>query len=128
MMECNEGRIYNNDFSFNSGIGIGMYRSSRNSVMYNRIIFNIRGYSHGVYNRGQDGAGILVYEQSSNNLFYKNNVTHGEMVFLWAGQSTMDSGKGSCNDNVILKTIFLCTNQWNRSHLQPQYHFLQPHF
>ena len=92
MTECNDGMIYNNDFSFNSGIGIGMYRSSRNKIMYNRIIFNVRGYSHGVYNRGQDSAGILVYEQSSNNLFYKNNVTHGgDGFFLWAGQTTMDS-------------------------------------
>jgi hypothetical protein len=28
MTECNYGLIYNNDFSFNSGIGIGMYKSS----------------------------------------------------------------------------------------------------
>ena len=107
MTECNDGMIYNNDFSFNSGIGIGMYRSSRNSVMYNKVIFNVRGYSHGVYNRGQDSAGMLVYEQSNNNLFYKNNVTHGgDGFFLWAGQSTMDSGKGGCNDNVILRNDF----------------------
>jgi parallel beta-helix repeat protein len=107
MRQCNDGMIYNNDFSFNSGIGIGMYRSNRNSIMYNRIIFNVRGYSHAVYSRGQDSAGILVYEQSSNNLFYKNNVTHGgDGLFLWAGQTTMDSGKGGCNDNVITKNDF----------------------
>ncbi len=107
LMECNDGLIVNNDFSFNSGIGIGMYRSCRNKVMYNRIIFNVRGYSHGVYNRGQDSAGILVYEQSNNNIFYKNNVTHGgDGFFLWAGQTTMDSGKGGCNDNVIMSNDF----------------------
>ncbi|OQY93898.1 MAG: hypothetical protein B6D37_10565 [Sphingobacteriales bacterium UTBCD1] len=107
MTECNDGMIYNNDFSFNSGIGIGMYRSSRNKVMYNRLIFNVRGYSDGVYNRGQDSAGILVYEQSSDNLFYKNNVTHGgDGFFLWAGQTTMDTGKGGCNDNVIMGNDF----------------------
>src|SRR6266480_4726922 len=27
MTQCNDGMIYNNDFSFNSGIGIGLYRS-----------------------------------------------------------------------------------------------------
>ncbi|MCZ2459199.1 MAG: right-handed parallel beta-helix repeat-containing protein [Chitinophagales bacterium] len=107
MTECNDGMIYNNDFSFNSGIGIGMYHSSRNKVMYNRLIFNVRGYSDGVYNRGQDSAGILVYEQSNNNLFYKNNVTHGgDGFFLWAGQTTMDTGKGGCNDNVIISNDF----------------------
>lgn len=107
MMECNGGLVMNNDFSFNSGIGIGMYKSSHNRVMYNRVIFNVRGYSHGVFNRGQDSAGMLVYEQSSNNVFYKNNVTHGgDGFFLWAGQTTMDTGKGGCNDNLLLENDF----------------------
>lgn len=107
MTGSDDGLIYNNDFSFNSGIGIGMYRSERNKVMYNRVIFNVRGYSHGVYNRGQDSAGILVYEQSNQNLFYKNAVTHGgDGFFLWAGQTTMDSGTGGCNDNVLLENDF----------------------
>ncbi len=107
MTSCNNGMIYGNDFSFNSGIGIGMYRSSRNKVMNNRVIFNVRGYSHGVYNRGQDSAGILVYEQSNENFFYKNNVTHGgDGFFLWAGQSTMETGKGGCNDNILLGNDF----------------------
>lgn len=107
MTECNDGMIYNNDFSFNSGIGLGLYRSNRNKIMYNKIIFNVRGYSHGVYNRGQDSAGILVYEQSSNNLFYKNAVTHsGDGFFLWAGQTTMDTGEGGCNDNIVMNNDF----------------------
>jgi parallel beta-helix repeat protein len=107
MTACNDAMIYNNDFSFNSGIGIGFYRCNRNNVMYNRVIFNVRGYSHGVYNRGQDSAGILVYEQSSNNFFFRNNVTHGgDGFFLWAGQTTMDSGQGGCNDNILLGNDF----------------------
>ena len=107
MTECNGGLVVNNDFSFNSGIGIGMYKSSHNRVMYNRVIFNVRGYSHGVFNRGQDSAGMLVYEQSSNNVFYKNNVTHGgDGFFLWAGQTTMDTGEGGCNDNLLLENDF----------------------
>jgi parallel beta-helix repeat protein len=102
MMECDSGVIEHNDFSFNSGIGIGIYRSSGNYVQFNRLIFNVRGYSHGVYNRGQDSAGILVFEQSSANHFYYNNVTHGgDGFFLWAGQYTMDSGKGGCNNNIL---------------------------
>jgi parallel beta-helix repeat protein len=107
MMECNDGKIYNNDFSFNSGIGIGMYRCTGNEVSYNKLDFNVRGYSHGVYNRGQDSAGILVYEQSNHNTFYKNSVTHGgDGFFLWAGQTTMDSGQGGCNDNLLLDNDF----------------------
>ena len=107
MTNCDDALIYNNDFSFNSGIGLGMYRCERNKVLYNKINFNVRGYSHGVYSRGQDSAGILVYEQSNENLFYKNSVTHGgDGFFLWAGQTTMDSGKGGCNDNVLLSNDF----------------------
>jgi parallel beta-helix repeat protein len=84
-----------------------MYRSNRNKVVYNRVIFNVRGYSDGVYNRGQDSAGILVYEQSSFNWFFWNDVTHGgDGFFLWAGQTTMDSGEGGCNDNIIYKNDF----------------------
>lgn len=107
MTNCNDGLVINNDFSFNSGIGIGMYRCGFNEVAYNKIDFNVRGYSDGVYSRGQDSAGILVYEQSTNNLFYKNSVTHGgDGFFLWAGQTTMDSGKGGCNDNILFGNDF----------------------
>jgi len=107
MTECNNALIYNNDFSFNSGIGIGMYRCSGNKVLYNRVDFNVRGYSHGVYQRGQDSAGMLVYEQSSNNVFYRNSATHsGDGFFLWAGQTTMDTGGGGCNDNLIMENDF----------------------
>ena len=107
MTDCNDGLVMNNDFSFNSGIGIGMYRCNYNEVVYNKIDFNVRGYSHGIYNRGQDSSGILVFEQSSHNLVYKNSVTHsGDGFFLWAGQTTMDSGGGGCNDNLILGNDF----------------------
>jgi parallel beta-helix repeat protein len=107
MTECNFAMIYNNDLSFNSGIGIGLYKCNFNKILYNKINFNVRGYSHGVYNRGQDSAGILMYEQSNNNLIYKNSVTHGgDGFFLWAGQTTMDTGEGGCNDNQIMENDF----------------------
>ena len=43
--------IYDNDFSFNSGWGIALWRSSRNIVARNRCDWCVRGYSHGVYDR-----------------------------------------------------------------------------
>ena len=99
--------VHDNDFSFNSGLGVGMYRSTHNHVLHNRVEFDVRGYSHGYYRRGQDSAGILMYEQSSGNLVAYNTVTHGgDGLFLWAGQSTMDSGKGGANDNVFLRNDF----------------------
>ncbi|MGE3108904.1 MAG: right-handed parallel beta-helix repeat-containing protein [Phycisphaerales bacterium] len=82
----NDSRIFDNDFSFNSGWGIFLYRSSGNVVTRNACDFNIRGYSHGVYNRGQDSAGILLFEQSSNNTIADNSATHcGDGVFAFAG-------------------------------------------
>lgn len=107
MTHCNDGLFYNNIIEFNSGIGIGMYRSSRNRIMHNRLNFNVRGYSHGFYSRGQDSAGILVYEQSNNNVFAYNSATHsGDGFFLWAGQQTMDTGEGGCNGNILYENDF----------------------
>lgn len=104
---CNDGLFYNNSIQFNSGVGIGLYRSSRNRIMHNRLDWNVRGYSHGFYQRGQDSAGLLVYEQSSENTFAYNSATHsGDGFFLWAGQSTMDTGEGGCNGNLIYGNDF----------------------
>lgn len=83
MVRTTEGLITGNNFSFNSAIGIGMYRSNNNQVISNRLDFNVRGYSHGFYNRGQDSAGILVFEQCNENTFAFNSVTHGEMAFFY---------------------------------------------
>jgi parallel beta-helix repeat protein len=95
-------RVHHNTIQFNSGLGIGMYRSSWNWLYNNRLDFNVRGYSNGFYWRGQDSADLLMFEQSSNNLVDFNSATHGgDGLFLWAGQSTMDSGEGGATDNIF---------------------------
>ena len=58
-------KIWNNTFQFLSGLGVGLYRTTDSTIMHNRIDWCVRGYSHGFYNRGQDSAGLLMYEQSS---------------------------------------------------------------
>lgn len=99
-------RIWNNTFSFNSGVGLAMYRSSDNVIMHNHIDFDVRGYSK-FYRRGQDSAGLLMYEQSSRNVVAYNSVTHGgDGLFLWAGQQTMDTGLGGANDNLFYENDF----------------------
>lgn len=107
MTGCAFSEVFDNNFSFNSGIGIGLYRSSNNRIYHNILNYNVRGFSFGKYYRGQDSAGILVFEQCNNNLIAFNAVTHsGDGFFLWAGQYTMDTGKGGCNDNLIYSNDF----------------------
>ena len=85
-----ESLIYDNDFSFLSGWGVAMWRSSRNVVSRNALDFCVRGYSHGVYNRGQDSAGLLMFEQCSGNVIAENSITHGgDGIFAFAGQEAL---------------------------------------
>lgn len=107
LVRSNGIRIWNNDFSFNSGVGIGLYRSTGNSIMHNRVDYNVRGYSDRFYRRGQDAADLLMYEQSNKNIVAYNAMTHGgDGVFLWAGQTTMDTGEGGANDNLFFGNDF----------------------
>lgn len=108
LVRCTGGEVYDNDMSFNSGWGLAMYRSSRNRVAHNKFDWCIRGYSHGVYNRGQDSAGILVYEQCCDNVFAFNSATHGgDGFFLFAGLETLDeTGTGGCNRNLVYGNDF----------------------
>jgi nitrous oxidase accessory protein NosD len=95
-------RIWNNTFSWNSGLGLGLYRTTDSVIEHNRLDWDVRGYSHGFYYRGQDSAALLMYEQSSRNVVAYNSATHGgDGLFLWAGQSTMDTGQGGANDNLF---------------------------
>ena len=108
LVRSQEGEVYDNDCSFNSGWGLAMYRSCRNRVAHNKFDWCIRGYSHGVYNRGQDSAGILVFEQCSDNVFALNGATHGgDGFFLFAGLETIEeTGQGGCNRNIVYGNDF----------------------
>lgn len=110
LTRCDAPRVEDCDFSFLSGWGIAMYRSSHGSVTGNRCDFCVRGYSHGVYARGQDSAGILVFEQCSDNRFLENSATHsGDGFFLYAGNETLKrTGQGGCNGNAVAGNDFSC--------------------
>ena len=113
----NDSLIYDNDCSFLSGWGLAMWRSNRNLVSRNALDFCVRGYSHGVYNRGQDSAGILMFEQCSQNIFAENSVTHGgDGIFGFAGREAIgeaappagndgkpfDYKRRGCSDNLFI--------------------------
>src|SRR5258708_11805353 len=95
LARSNGAKIWNNNFSFLSGIGIGLYRASGNTIQHNKVDWCVRGYSHTFYNRGQDSAGIPIYEQSDKTLGPFNSVRRGGAGrFLWPGRSPLDSGGG----------------------------------
>ncbi len=102
--------IYDNDMSFLSGWGLALYRSSRNKIARNSFDFCIRGYSHGVYARGQDSAGILLFEQSCDNTIALNSATHGgDGLFGFAGNDALEHGERAgvgCNRNLIYGNDF----------------------
>jgi parallel beta-helix repeat protein len=86
----NDSQIYDNDCSFLSGWGLALWMSSGNKITRNAFDFCIRGHVEDVYNRGQDSAGILCFEQSSDNLFAENSVTHGgDGFFGFAGHNAI---------------------------------------
>jgi len=107
MVRSTRLEVWNNNFSYLSGLGIGLYRSSDNRILHNRVDYAVRGYREGGYSRGQDSAALLLYEQSSRNVVAYNSLTHsGDGLFLWAGQSTMDTGQGGANDNLFFGNDF----------------------
>jgi len=91
LTRCEGTSVYDCDFSFLSGWGIALYRTNRSLVSRNRFDHCVRGYSHGVYWRGQDSAGILMFERCSDNVFAENSATHGgDGVFLFAGRDSVE--------------------------------------
>ena len=112
----NDAKIYDNNFSFNSGWGIAMWRSCRNVITRNALDFCVRGYSHGVYNRGQDAAGILMFEQNNENIIAENSATHGgDCFFGHAGKDALGNTfehpaewykRRGNNDNLLINNDF----------------------
>ncbi|MFO0833571.1 MAG: right-handed parallel beta-helix repeat-containing protein [Phycisphaerales bacterium] len=109
----NDSQIYDNDCSFLSGWGVAMWRSNGNVICRNALDFCVRGHVEGVYNRGQDSAGILMFEQCSDNQVLENSVTHcGDGIFGFAGieaigqtpapAADFDYKRKGCNDNLFM--------------------------
>ncbi|MEY2745965.1 MAG: hypothetical protein RL112_1007 [Planctomycetota bacterium] len=88
--------VWDCDASFLSGWGLALHRSSGNIVAHSRFDWCVRGYSHGRYWRGQDSAGILLFERSSDNLVWRTSATHGgDGVFLFAGRDLVEGRAAS---------------------------------
>lgn len=105
---CRGAVVTGNDFSRSSGWGVALWRTDEGRFEGNRCDLCVRGWSDGVYARGQDSAGFLVFEQCSRNVFVGNSATHsGDGFFLYAGHETLRrTGTGGCNDNVVADNDF----------------------
>ncbi len=98
--------VRENDFSFNSAFGIGLYGSSDNVVCWNRADFVNRPWGGGW---GGDSAGMAVVNGSNGNFIVGNSLTHGGDGFFLTdrvngGYDDRDKAfhiDGSCNDNVV---------------------------
>jgi hypothetical protein len=115
LTRCKGAKVYDCDFSFLSGWGIALYRSSDNVLAKNRCDYCVRGYSHGVYWRGQDSAAILLFERCCDNLIAQNSATHsGDGLFMFAGRDLVDGkaaargeqAPGGCDRNTIFRNDF----------------------
>jgi hypothetical protein len=88
----NNGVLERNDCSFLSGWGLAMWRASGHLIRGNRFDFCVRGHVEGVYNRGQDSAGILMFEACFGNSVVGNSVTHGgDGVFGFGGNDAIET-------------------------------------
>ncbi len=86
----NGATVTKNDCSFLSGWGLAMWRASQNTINENRFDFCVRGHVEGVYNRGQDSAGILMFEACTENTVVRNSCTHsGDGIFGFGGNDAV---------------------------------------
>lgn len=108
-------QVSDNDFSFLSGWGLALYRTSDCKVGHNAFDYCVRGFADGAYWRGQDSAAILLFERCSRNVFACNTGTHsGDGVFLYAGQDTVagrafergEEGAGGSDRNIWYRNDF----------------------
>ncbi len=110
----NGSRVYDCDASFLTGWGLALWRSSDNLISRNAFDFCVRGHSEGTYNRGQDSAGILFFEQCNRNVIVENSATHGgDSFFGFGGLDALGEGEYArreqdrtrlgCNDNIFLR-------------------------
>ncbi|MCC5823988.1 MAG: right-handed parallel beta-helix repeat-containing protein [Planctomycetes bacterium] len=105
-----DGVVRGNDCSFLSGWGLAMWRASGHEITENRFDFCVRGHVEGVYNRGQDSAGILMFEACRDNRVVSNSATHsGDGVFGFGGNDAIETVQegpwGNANNRFIANDL-----------------------
>jgi parallel beta-helix repeat protein len=76
--------LADNDVSRNSGWGIHLWKSSRNTIVRNQAAENVRCESK-TYSRGCDSAALLLRQQSDSNTISDNDLTRSGDGFFLSG-------------------------------------------
>jgi parallel beta-helix repeat protein len=106
LVKSNSNRIVGCDFSYNSGWGIALCRSSDNLICWNHADFVNRPWAGGW---GGDSSGVVLTTQSNRNIWAFNSFTHGGDGFFLAtlNGGFDDQGKlhadGPCDGNWVLR-------------------------
>ena len=91
MRYSNDNQVYNNDFSHTSDTGLKLWNSCGNQIYNNDFSYGIRIDPGEVHAR--DSAGVLIESGSNNNIFKKNNITHGgDGLFIRVLNGWMSTG------------------------------------
>ncbi|MBK8269564.1 MAG: right-handed parallel beta-helix repeat-containing protein [Planctomycetes bacterium] len=108
LSKCRDVTVEFCDMSYLSGWGLALWRSTECRILGNRFDYCVRGFSAGRFARGQDSAGILMFEQCSDNIIAFNSATHGgDGLFIYGGDETLKvTGEGGCNRNFVFKNDF----------------------
>ena len=82
LITSRDALIADNDVSGNSGWGVHLYQSARNTILRNRAERNVRCEGRS-YRRGCDSAALLLRHESDSNVVADNNLrTSGDGFFL----------------------------------------------
>lgn len=106
VVDSNGCLIKQNDTSYNSGWGIGLWAASKNTVIWNHADFVNRPWADGW---GGDSAGLVMVNGSDKNFIVGNSLTHGGDGFFltdlvnggYDATSKTFNIRGACNDNTV---------------------------
>lgn len=99
LIRVRDTHVSDNDFSNNSGWGISLWASARNTIQSNILNHNVRCEAP-TWSRGCDSAALLLRERSDSNLVADNDLRRsGDGFFLSGQRGTLRPSNG----NIVLR-------------------------
>ncbi len=95
--QCNDGLIFQNNFSFNTQSGLQLIQSSGNRIIGNQLDWNTAGFSYGQAALDLGAAGIHLQQKSSQNIIAFNSITHNEKAIRFSNHGKQEATENSAN-------------------------------